>query len=103
MCWSTAAPARGISARICASASRSPSISCSPHTHLDHICGLPFFKPAYDPRFEVNAWAGHFLDETSLVDIVERIMSPPIFPVAAKTLKAVNFRTFQAGDTLPAQ
>lgn len=71
------------------------------HTHLDHICGLPFFKPAYDPRFEVNAWAGHFLDETSLVDIVERIMSPPIFPVAAKTLKAVNFRTFQAGDILP--
>lgn len=71
------------------------------HTHLDHICGLPFFKPAYDNRFEVTAWAGHFEDETSLVDIVSRIMSPPIFPVAAKTLKAVDFRTFQAGDILP--
>ncbi|MBD8893441.1 MBL fold metallo-hydrolase [Roseibium litorale] len=71
------------------------------HTHLDHICGLPFFKPAYDDRFEVTAWAGHFEDETSLVDIVSRIMSPPIFPVAAKTLKAVDFRTFQAGDVLP--
>lgn len=71
------------------------------HTHLDHICGLPFFKPAFDPRFEVNAWAGHFQDETSLVDIVSRIMSPPIFPVAANTLKAVTFKTFQAGSILP--
>lgn len=71
------------------------------HTHLDHICGLPFFKPAFDPRFEVNAWAGHFQDGTSLVDIVSRIMSPPIFPVAANTLKAVTFKTFQAGSNLP--
>ncbi len=71
------------------------------HTHLDHICGLPFFRPAFDPRFEINAWAGHFQDHTSLVDIVSRIMSPPIFPVAANTLKAVNFKTFNAGDQLP--
>lgn len=71
------------------------------HTHLDHICGLPFFKPAYDPRFEVKAWAGHFQDETRLVDIISRIMSPPVFPVAAKTLKAVEFRTFAAGSDIP--
>lgn len=71
------------------------------HTHLDHICGLPFFKPAFDTRFNVNAWAGHFQDGTSLVDIVSRIMSPPIFPVAADTLKAVSFLTFEAGKNLP--
>lgn len=71
------------------------------HTHLDHICGLPFFKPAYDPNFEVTAWAGHFQDDTSLVDIVSRIMSPPIFPVAAKTLKAVEFKSFTAGELIP--
>lgn len=70
------------------------------HTHLDHICGLPFFKPAYDERFSVKAWAGHFEEGTSLADIVSRIMSPPIFPVAAKTLKAVEFKTFTAGDRL---
>ncbi|WP_305986442.1 MBL fold metallo-hydrolase [Roseibium sp. MMSF_3544] len=71
------------------------------HTHLDHICGLPFFKPAYDPNFVVAAWAGHFQDDTKLVDIVSRIMSPPIFPVAAKTLKAVEFNSFTAGETIP--
>ncbi len=70
------------------------------HTHLDHICGLPFFKPAYDDRFRVRAWAGHFQEDICLSDIVSRIMSPPIFPVAAKTLKAVEFKTFQAGDML---
>ncbi|ADZ71102.1 MBL fold metallo-hydrolase [Polymorphum gilvum] len=71
------------------------------HTHLDHICGMPFFKPAYVPGFGIDAWAGHFQDRTELVDIICRIMSPPIFPVAATTLKAVSFRKFQAGDVVP--
>ncbi|MBO6757652.1 MAG: MBL fold metallo-hydrolase [Roseibium sp.] len=72
------------------------------HTHLDHICGLPFFKPAFDPNFTVRAWAGHFQDDsTCLSDIVSRIMSPPIFPLAAKSLKALSFLTFEAGKALP--
>ncbi len=71
------------------------------HTHLDHICGVPFFKPAYKPDFHINAWAGHFTDRTELVDIMSRIMSPPIFPVAAATLPAFHYRKFMAGDVLP--
>lgn len=70
------------------------------HTHLDHICGLPFFTPAYDDRFEITAWAGHFADRSGLMDIICRIMSPPIFPVAANKLRAVIFRNFRAGETL---
>ena len=68
------------------------------HTHLDHICGLPFFQPAYDARFKVRCWAGHFADRCCLLDVICRIMSPPIFPVAAETLKAVTFETYDAGD-----
>ncbi|GGB41188.1 MBL fold metallo-hydrolase [Roseibium aquae] len=72
------------------------------HTHLDHICGLPFFKPAFFPGFDVRAWAGHFQDNsTDLMDIVSRIMSPPIFPLAAKSLKSLSFHTFEAGRPLP--
>lgn len=71
------------------------------HTHLDHICGLPFFQPAYDARFEIRCWAGHFIDHCCLLDVIGRIMSPPIFPVAADTLRAVSFKTYSAGDTLP--
>ncbi|WP_422024499.1 MBL fold metallo-hydrolase [Roseibium sp.] len=92
--------ARNLGMDLCSAGSRSFDLLFT-HTHLDHICGLPFFKPAYDPNFSVTAWAGHFQDDTCLMDIVSRIMSPPIFPVAAKTLKAVEFKTFRAGDVLP--
>ncbi|PTW57602.1 phosphoribosyl 1,2-cyclic phosphodiesterase [Breoghania corrubedonensis] len=68
------------------------------HTHLDHICGLPFFQPAYDAGFQVRCWAGHFANKCCLLEVIGRIMSPPIFPVAAETLKAVTFETFGAGD-----
>ncbi|AEV37013.1 beta-lactamase domain protein [Pseudovibrio sp. FO-BEG1] len=70
------------------------------HTHLDHICGLPFFEPAYDPNFRIRLTAGHFSDPCDLKDIICRIMSPPIFPVGANTLSAVSFKSFNAGDTL---
>ncbi|MFD1694787.1 MBL fold metallo-hydrolase [Roseibium aestuarii] len=92
--------ARNLGVDLCQQGPRKVNLLFT-HTHLDHICGLPFFKPAYDPRFEVTAWAGHFDHETCLVDIISRIMSPPIFPVAAKTLKAVTFRSFRAGENLP--
>lgn len=91
--------ARNLGLEICKSGARSFDLFFT-HTHLDHICGLPFFKPAYDPNFNVTAWAGHFNGETDLVEIVSRIMSPPIFPVAAKTLKGVDFKCFRAGDTI---
>jgi len=92
--------ARNLGMELCRAGSRSFDLLFT-HTHLDHICGLPFFKPAYDPNFSVTAWAGHFQDGTCLMEIVSRIMSPPIFPVAAKTLKAVEFKTFRTGDILP--
>ncbi|MEP3049603.1 MAG: MBL fold metallo-hydrolase [Roseibium sp.] len=92
--------ARNLGLELCRDGARSFDLLFT-HTHLDHICGLPFFKPAYDTNFDVKAWAGHFQDGTDLVEIVSRIMSPPIFPVAAKTLKAVEFKSFTAGDDIP--
>ncbi len=68
------------------------------HTHLDHICGLPFFQPAYDASYAVCCWAGHFKDRCCLRDVVCRIMSPPVFPVAAETLKGVSFEAYTPGD-----
>lgn len=70
------------------------------HTHLDHICGLPFFEPAYDKDFKIRCWAGHFAERSCLVEVIGRIMSPPIFPVAADTLRAVVFNSFWAGETV---
>ncbi|MEM8853663.1 MAG: MBL fold metallo-hydrolase [Pseudomonadota bacterium] len=70
------------------------------HTHMDHICGLPFFRIAYDPSVEVNLWAGHIPPGGSLEEIVERMMSPPIFPVATSALRNTNFRSFKAGEPI---
>ena len=29
------------------------------HTHMDHVIGLPFFRPAYDQRNSFEFWSGH--------------------------------------------
>lgn len=70
------------------------------HTHMDHICGLPFFCCAYDPRVEVNLWAGHIPPGGTLEEIVERMMSPPIFPVATSALNNTRFRSFRQGERI---
>ncbi|MEM8663943.1 MAG: MBL fold metallo-hydrolase [Pseudomonadota bacterium] len=70
------------------------------HTHLDHICGLPFFCVAYDPATPVDLWAGHVPPGGTLEEIVERLMSPPIFPVATSALNNTRFCSFKAGDTI---
>ncbi|WP_420394527.1 MBL fold metallo-hydrolase [Acuticoccus sp.] len=67
------------------------------HTHMDHICGLPFFCSAYDPNVPVSLWAGHISPPEGFKEIVERMMSPPIFPVATSALRNTEFRRFDAG------
>ena len=29
------------------------------HTHFDHVCGLPFFRPFFEPGNRFRLWAGH--------------------------------------------
>ncbi|RAH99420.1 MBL fold metallo-hydrolase [Acuticoccus sediminis] len=69
------------------------------HTHMDHLCGLPFFCSAYDPNCAVSLWAGHIPPGGTLEEIVERMMSPPIFPVATSALRNTVFRSFRARQT----
>ena len=71
------------------------------HTHLDHICGLPFFCAAYDPSIDIRFWAGHLSDdEGGLEEVIRRVMSPPIFPVSVGILKACSFNQFRPGERL---
>lgn len=57
------------------------------HLHLDHIQGLGFFEPLYDPRIEVGMW-GPASSTRSLQTRLTRYLSPPLFPVHLRTLPA---------------
>lgn len=73
------------------------------HLHLDHIMGLGFFQPFYNPALAINIWGPSGTNE-SLQHRLRRYFSPPLFPVRLKELPCkpkileVNQSTFQIGD-----
>jgi phosphoribosyl 1,2-cyclic phosphodiesterase len=50
------------------------------HLHIDHIQGLGFFGPLFQPDFEVHIW-GPGSATADLRQRLTRYMSPPLFPV----------------------
>lgn len=71
------------------------------HLHLDHVGGLPFFKPAiFDAERRITTYCGN-LGGDSAASTIDRLFSPPIFPVTLDVLPcALEHRGFKAGDTL---
>ena len=55
------------------------------HLHLDHIQGLGFFRPLFDPSFEIHIW-GPASNTSSLRARLSRYLSPPLFPVLLRDL-----------------
>ncbi|WP_304222675.1 MBL fold metallo-hydrolase [Gracilinema caldarium] len=53
------------------------------HLHWDHIQGLPFFGPAYDPGVELHFYSPH----TTMEEALKQQMSTPCFPI---TMEAMN-------------
>jgi phosphoribosyl 1,2-cyclic phosphodiesterase len=71
------------------------------HSHLDHIWGLPFFKPCYVPRTRFRIWAGHLLPEFDVRQVTGRLMGEPLFPKGLDLFTAqIEFRDFRCGETL---
>ncbi len=50
------------------------------HLHMDHIQGLGFFAPLFDPKAEVHIW-GPLSASFDLKARLMRYLSPPLFPV----------------------
>jgi len=71
------------------------------HTHVDHINGVPFFRPLFDKQNRFTISAGH-LDETiGLRAVLGQLMEAPIFPVPLEVFGAdLVFHDFEFGDTL---
>ena len=50
------------------------------HLHLDHLEGLGFFAPLWNPKTELHIW-GPSSPMRSLSDRISQYLSPPLFPV----------------------
>ena len=62
------------------------------HLHLDHIQGLVFFAPAFNPTTEIVIW-GPASAEASLRDRIARYVSAPLSPVEVRELPCdVSFK-----------
>ncbi len=71
------------------------------HSHLDHIVGVPFFPPLFDPASKVRFWAGHLLPDRRLRDVICTMMVAPLFPVPIDIFAAsTSFNDFSAGEVL---
>ncbi|HLO80014.1 MAG TPA: MBL fold metallo-hydrolase [Chitinophagaceae bacterium] len=55
------------------------------HLHFDHIQGLGFFSPLFDPTMDVHIWAPASANGT-LHSRLSRYLSPPLFPVLIREL-----------------
>jgi phosphoribosyl 1,2-cyclic phosphodiesterase len=50
------------------------------HLHIDHMMGLGFFLPLYNPDVTVHVW-GPSTSCESLINRLRRYFSPPLFPI----------------------
>lgn len=71
------------------------------HTHFDHVCGLPFFRPLFEPQNRFRLWAGHLRGAMTLKRVLAEFMVSPLFPVPPEVFRSnLEYRDFTAGDTL---
>ena len=59
------------------------------HLHMDHIQGLGFFAPLFDPTVDVHIW-GPGSTTLSLGKRLTRYLSPPLFPVLLRDLPSMT-------------
>jgi phosphoribosyl 1,2-cyclic phosphodiesterase len=71
------------------------------HCHLDHVTGIPFFAPFFSDAYSVRIWAGNLLPDSSVEQVMRKIMSSPLFPVEVEIFKAsIEYYDFKSGDIL---
>ncbi len=50
------------------------------HPHIDHLLGLPFFTPLYDPKQNISIYGMRY-DGLSVGEQIARFLCPPLWPV----------------------
>lgn len=67
------------------------------HFHMDHVQGLGFFAPLYDPAVETHLW-GPASATLTLRARLMRYLSPPLFPVHLRELPRLVLHDLPDGD-----
>lgn len=71
------------------------------HCHYDHISGLPFFAPFYNPSNSISIWSGHLPGPDKTERMISSYMQPPFFPVGPEVFSSkLLHNDFEPGDTL---
>ena len=71
------------------------------HSHVDHVCGFPFFQPLFKASTSLNIWGGHLSSGRPVRQVLDRLMMDPLWPIQLDDLKAgITFHDFIAGDAL---
>jgi phosphoribosyl 1,2-cyclic phosphodiesterase len=71
------------------------------HTHLDHICGLPFFDAMYDPQARLRFWGGHLAPPARIAEALLLSWQAPLMPNVDADFRAqTSFCGFVAGEYL---
>ena len=71
------------------------------HVHMDHVMGLPFFKPLWKKGMRVHFWAGPLAQHKDLRSYLCQTFSPPFFPVTIEDMPAtILFHDIAAGETV---
>ena len=71
------------------------------HTHIDHVCGIPFFAPFYLPGNRFALWYGGRSKGWDIETALRQIMQAPMFPVALDIFKAeITYNDFHSGDPI---
>ncbi len=66
------------------------------HLHFDHIQGLGFFKPLFDPGIATHIW-GPVSTTMGLAKRLVRYLSPPLFPVRLRELPNLHLHDVAPG------
>ena len=81
---------RALGRRLVQQNGAGPIHLCLTHLHLDHIEGIGFFAPIFNPENEVHIW-GPPSSVLSLDERLARYLSAPLFPVELSDLPATFF------------
>ena len=71
------------------------------HFHFDHTCGLPFFKPAYDPDSIFSIMSGEIKTRKDVLGVLDSQITSPSFPITIKDFNAnIKYGNFKIGEPI---